>query len=122
MSRIFNLSYLKQKRRELRNNPTDPEKYLWYELKGKKLNGIKFRRQYSIGNYIADFYSTSERLVIELDGAQHEEEGQKVYDSRRTEYFHSLGIRVIRFKNTDVIYNRDKVVEVIVRELCKSNS
>ena len=122
MSRIYNLSYLKQKRKQLRNNPTDPEKYLWYELKGKQLKGIKFRRQYSIGNYIADFYSPKERLVIELDGAQHEEEEHKVYDARRTEYFNSLGIRVIRFKNEEVLYNRDKVVSEIVRCLCKSKS
>lgn len=122
MSRIYNFSYLKQKRRELRNNPTDPEKYLWYELKRKQLNGIKFRRQYSIGNYIADFYSPKERLVIELDGAQHDELEHRIYDAKRTEYFESLGIRVIRFKNADVLYNRDKVVEVIVRELCKSKS
>lgn len=122
MARIYNFSFLKQKRKDLRNYPTDAEKYLWYELKGRQLKGIKFRRQYSIGNYIADFYSPKERLVIELDGAQHEEEEHKVYDAKRTEYFQSLGIRVIRFKNTDVIYNRDMVVEVIVRELCKSNS
>lgn len=115
MVRVHNLKQIKNKRKDLRNNPTDAEKFLWYELKKRQLNGKKFRRQQSIGNYIVDFYCPEERLVIELDGAHHYEDDQKEYDEKRTEYLESLRLRVIRFRNTDVLFGRDKVVKEIVK-------
>lgn len=119
MVRVHNLKYVKDKRKNLRNNPTDAEKYLWYELRESQLNNKKFRRQHSIGKYVVDFYCPEEKLVIELDGEQHYEADQKKYDQRRTEYLEGLNLRVIRFRNTDVLFDRDKVVNVIVRHFVK---
>ncbi len=120
MVRVHNLKYVKDKRKNLRNNPTDAEKYLWYELRESQLNNKKFRRQHSIGKYVVDFYCPEERLVIELDGVQHEEVEQKEYDEKRTEYLDSMGINVIRFKNTDVIFGRNEVVNKIKNYLEKN--
>ena len=107
MVRVQNLKQNKDRRKDLRNNPTDAEKYLWYELKKGQLNGKKFRRQQSISKYIVDFYCPEEQLVIELDGEQHFENEHKKYDERRTEYLGKLNLRVIRFRNTDVLFGRD---------------
>ena len=70
-TKLYNLSYLKETRRYLRKNLTEAELVLWEVLKEKKLCGRKFRRQHSIGNYIADYYCSSEKLIIELDGKHH---------------------------------------------------
>ena len=83
MVRVQNLKQNKDRRKDLRNNPTDAEKYLWYELKKGQLNGKKFRRQQSISKYIVDFYCPEEQLVIELDGEQHFENEHKKYDERK---------------------------------------
>jgi very-short-patch-repair endonuclease len=113
MGRLYNKKSLNTKRRELRNNKTDAEKYLWYELKNRQLCNKKFRRQHSVGNFILDFYCPEEKLAIELDGEHHYEDEQKKYDEERTKYLRQLGIDVLRFKNTDVIYGRDTVVKKI---------
>ncbi len=117
MDRVHNLKEMKTKRKGLRNSPTDAEKYLWHELKKGQLNGKKFRRQQSIGNYIVDFYCPEEKLIIELDGEHHNEDDQKEYDEKRTRYLESLKLRVIRFRNTDVLFDRDRVVKEIVKKL-----
>jgi very-short-patch-repair endonuclease len=69
--RIHNRVELKPFRKKLRNNSTSAEATLWTYLKNRQLEGRKFRRQHSIGNYIADFYCPEEQLVIELDGEGH---------------------------------------------------
>ncbi len=119
MNKLHNLKHLKYKRQELRNEATDAEKFLWYELRKSQLHGKKFRRQHSVGKYILDFYCPEVRLAIELDGEHHYEVEQKLHDEKRTEYLNSLKIKVIRFKNTDVIFNRDKVVSEIEKHLSK---
>ena len=86
--------------RELRNRATSEEKMLWYDLLSKY--PVRFLRQRPIGRYIADFYCPTRKLVIEVDGKQHELEGAKEYDSIRTDFFNSLGIEVIRFSNEDI--------------------
>ncbi len=112
MSEIHNRKYLEQFRKNLRNNSTSAEVMLWNYLKGKQL-GKKFRRQHSVGNYILDFYCASDRIAIELDGAQHfTEEGLK-QDAERTKYLNSLNIKVIRFENVRVFEEIDKVLEEI---------
>lgn len=68
---IHNRKYLKQRRKDLRNNATISEKRLWIALKKSQLKGRKFRRQHSIENYIVDFYCPSEKLIIEVDGNMH---------------------------------------------------
>ena len=97
MRTIHNLVKYKKRRQDLRNNSQDPEIILWSYLKGKQLQGYKFRRQHSIGNYIVDFYCTELKLAIELDGEQHSEERNVEYDKIRTEYLNSLGVKVLRY-------------------------
>jgi very-short-patch-repair endonuclease len=99
MPQVNNLKYLKDNRKSLRNNLTPAEATLWKLLKSKQLEGRKFRRQHSVGNYILDFYCPAERLCVELDGAHHfTEEGMK-YDEERTAYLKSVNIQVVRFEN-----------------------
>ena len=86
--------------RELRGKTTREEKMLWYDLLSKY--PVHFLRQRPIGRYIADFYCPTRKLVIELDGKQHELEDAKEYDSIRTDFFNALGIEVIRFSNEDI--------------------
>ncbi|MCI0550404.1 MAG: endonuclease domain-containing protein [Anaerolineae bacterium] len=97
--------------RELRKVPTPAEIKLWAHLRGGKLNGIKFRRQHAIGEYVPDFCAIKPKLIIELDGSQHLEQGE--YDNERTAFFKSKGYRVLRFWNNDVLNNIDAVLEVI---------
>ena len=116
---IFNCSETKQKRRELRKNMTEAEKALWEKLRRKRLEGLKFFRQYGIGAYIADFYCPQRKLVIEVDGGQHFLEECKTYDAKREHYMSSLGIRTLRFSNLDILKNIDGAWERITRELNK---
>jgi very-short-patch-repair endonuclease len=119
MKRINNLVKLKEKRKYLRNNLTPAEATLWRILKSKQLEGRKFRRQHSVGNYILDFYCPSERLAIELDGAHHFTEAGLMYDKKRTEYIESLDITIIRFENKLVFDRTDFVIEEINKHFKK---
>lgn len=110
---INNRHELKEFRKELRNNATPAEKTLWRFLKNKQLQGRKFRRQFSVGNYILDFYCTSEKLCIELDGAGHYNDAGFEYDQERTLFLNNLGIRVIRFENKEVFEALESVLECI---------
>jgi len=71
MTEIFNKKEYTKKRRHLRKDMTKAEIYLWSKLKGKQINGLKFRRQYGINNYTVDFYCSELRLAIEIDGGVH---------------------------------------------------
>ena len=86
--------------KELRKNATRQENHLWYDY--LRLYPARFQRQKTIYHYIVDFYCASAKLIIELDGHQHESEDAKEYDQIRTEAFESAGIMVLRFKNNDV--------------------
>jgi len=103
--KIFNRKNLKPKRKKLRNNLTFAEVLLWKELKHRKLDGKKFRRQESVGSYIVDFYCPDEKLVIELDGETHFTDEGIIYDVKRTKYLKSIGLRVLRFENNEVLGN-----------------
>ena len=96
---LFNRKDLKSFRSFLRNRATSAEVALWNILKSKQIDGIKFRRQYSIGNYIVDFCCPSENLTIELDGDPHGEYYKIQKDENRDKYLESLGFTVLRFKN-----------------------
>jgi isoleucyl-tRNA synthetase len=100
----------------LRKNPTEAEKRLWEIVSGKKLEGYKFRRQQSVGEYIVDFVCMEKRLVVEIDGGQHAEH-QKAYDNKRTAFLTAEGYHVIRFWNHDVMENREGVVASIMEAL-----
>ena len=111
--RIHNLSGLKENRKQLRNNTTSAEAVLWRALKQSQLEGRKFRRQHSIGNYIIDFYCPSEKLAIELDGIYHyTDEGTK-HDQKRAAFLNSLNIRIIRFENVEIFDNIDVLLDTI---------
>ena len=93
--------------------PTPAEEMLWKTLKGKQLGGYKFRRQHPISNYILDFYCHVAKLAIEIDGDYHLSEEQKQYDTNRTADLLDLGIREIRFTNSEIFHNIEKVLEDI---------
>ncbi|WP_051296293.1 Eco57I restriction-modification methylase domain-containing protein [Eisenibacter elegans] len=109
---LNNLPHLKTFRKELRNNLTPAEAKLWTLLKGKQL-GRKFRRQFSVANYILDFYCPSENLAIELDGQGHFEATQAEYDAERDLFLLHTGIKVLRFENKLVWDNPDGLLEEI---------
>lgn len=86
---------------------------IWEILKDKKLSGRKFRRQHSIGNYIADFYCPSEKLIIELDGQYHYTPDGMSKDLDRDNHLAMMNINVIRFENMEVLNNLTSVVKTI---------
>lgn len=99
--------------RELRHSSTNAEKILWQHLRNRKLNGLKFRRQHPINKFVADFYCHEKKLAVELDGAVHDEKENKDYDKARTGELSELGIIVIRFSNTEIENNIEKVINKI---------
>lgn len=107
---IYNHPLFKDRRKELRKNSTKTEKILWDELRNKKINNLKFYRQYSVGPYILDFYSPSLRLALEIDGGYHDEINQKQYDRERDEYLNQNDIRVLRFMNHQIENNLNAVL------------
>lgn len=106
---IYNIGKFKDFRRNLRNNQTKEEHIIWQLLKKRQINNLRFHRQYGIGNYIADFYCPEIKLVIELDGGQHFEENNKLYDLKREEFMKSLNIKTLRFNNLEVLQQIDGV-------------
>jgi very-short-patch-repair endonuclease len=114
--KLNNHKYLKEFRKELRKNPTKAESQLWKALQKKQLEGRKFRRQHSIGNYIVDFYSSKEKLIVELDGQVHDNFVNEEYDRKRTRYLESLGFKVLRFENYLAFEQLDMVLEAIKAE------
>jgi very-short-patch-repair endonuclease len=96
---------------ELRKEPTPAEKLLWAYLRGDQLDGVSFRRQHAIGNFVVDFVSIKRKLVIELDGSQHID--QKDTDVERTKYLESQGYKVLRFWNSQVEKDITGVIRAI---------
>ncbi len=105
-----------KKAEELRNNMTRSEEILWNYLKTNDW-GLKFRRQHPVSNYIADFYCHQKKVVIEIDGTIHDEEDVKRNDKLRQTTLESLGLKVVRFRNEEVLHNvadvLDKIKEAI---------
>lgn len=99
--------------RELRQELTEAEKLLWVELRNKKLNGLKFRRQHPIDRFITDFYCHEKKLVIELDGNVHDKKVNKEYDEARTAMLAGLNVIVLRFDNEEVINDVQGVLKKI---------
>jgi very-short-patch-repair endonuclease len=97
--KLNNLPPLRTFRKELRANLTPAEARLWSMLKNSQLEGRKFRRQHSISGYILDFYCSSEKLGIELDGEVHFNERAALYDHERSLFLKYFGVRVLRFEN-----------------------
>jgi very-short-patch-repair endonuclease len=109
-SQIHNKKELKSRRKTLRNDSTSAEATLWLLLKGKQLDGRKFRRQHSVGKYVLDFYCPSENLSIELDGAVHFTPEGMEYDEKRRQFLDNCGIRILRFENYAVFEHPQLVV------------
>ena len=101
--------------RELRMNMTIAERKLWYEYLSKY--PLRFRRQVTVGNYIMDFYCAAAKLAIELDGSQHYSDEGKESDNIRTDFLKSLGIKVLRYSNLEILQNLDGVCIDIDREV-----
>jgi very-short-patch-repair endonuclease len=97
--------------RKLHKEPTPAERKLWAYLRNNKLNGVNFRRQHAIGNFVPDFCAIKDKLVIELDGSQHLD--QEEYDIERTKYLESQGYKVIRFWNNEAMNNIESVILAI---------
>ena len=111
---------MKRLARMLRRTQTEAEKRVWRHLRNRGLAGRKFRRQYPIGPYIADFVCLEQRLIIEADGGQHME--QVAEDKRRTEFIESQGFKVLRLWNNEVLEDIDAVLNVILSELMAPSS
>ena len=103
--------YIIEIARDLRKDQTSAEKKLWERLRDRRLGGYKFRRQYAIGRYIADFYCSEAKLVIEVDGPIHQE--QREYDDYRENEIMLRDITVIRFTNDEIDTNIDLVLKLI---------
>ena len=117
MPQIHNKHPLKPRRKQLRSSLTPAEASLWKSLQRSQLDGKKFRRQHSVGNYILDFYCPECRLAVELDGQKHFNSIASEYDYRRSEYLRKLNIRVLRFENRVVFENLEGVLHAIREQL-----
>jgi very-short-patch-repair endonuclease len=104
-----------ERARGLRALSTEAEKRLWAHLRGRRLDGWKFRRQCWLGPFIADFVCIEARLVIEADGGQHAD--AVAYDAKRSLWLAGEGFRVLRFWNADVLTNTDGVLSAILAAL-----
>jgi very-short-patch-repair endonuclease len=103
--------------KELRKKQTEAEKRLWFKLRDQQMQGIKFRRQEPIGNYIVDFVNFENKLVVEIDGSPHNKAEIKQNDRRRTLWLQSEGFKVLRFWNSDILDHVEKVLEEIKDKL-----
>ncbi|RAZ75109.1 endonuclease domain-containing protein [Mesorhizobium atlanticum] len=97
--------------RSMRREPTEAEDRLWQELRGRRLDKIKFRRQVPIGRYVADFVCAEAKLIVEIDGSQHAESR---HDQERDAALKARGFRVLRFWNDDVLKELDAVCDTII--------
>ena len=116
MTILYNILKLKERRIDLRSNQTPHEILLWSKLRREQL-GFKFRRQHSIGGYIADFYCPARRLVIEVDGPYHFKSENKEYDKIRDSYLDGASIQVLRFTNSEISNNIEEVIQKIISKL-----
>ena len=117
MTELFNEKDRTGLRRLLRNTAPETEVILWSRLQQRRLGGYKFRRQSGIGPYVVDFYCPKKRLVVEVDGDSHFTDEAEIYDRDRTDYFKSLGLRVVRFTNEEVRKRLPDVLEMILTAL-----
>lgn len=106
-----------ERARDLRHNLTNGERLLWSKLRAHRMDGLKFRRQHVIEPYIVDFVCLKARLIIEVDGESHFEDGREAADSQRDAYLTSRGFKVLRFGNHNVLTNINGIAGAIAEEL-----
>ena len=117
MTKLFNKTSEKLKRRELRTNMTKAEAIVWQKLRCKQIENCKFRNQYSVDRFVLDFYSPEIKLAIEIDGESHFQEGVAQYDEERQVFIESAGIQFLTFTNQDVYENLNGVLETIAYKI-----
>ena len=117
MTKLFNKTSEKLKRQELRRNLTKAEAIVWQKLRCKQVENCKFRNQYSVSQFVLDFYSPEIKLGIEIDGESHFQEGAAPYDEERQIFIESAGISFLRFTNNEVYENLNGVLEVIAQKI-----
>ncbi len=117
MSNLLYNKNLKAISRQLRGRLTDAEKLLWSKIRKKQIKNYQFFRQKPIGSFVVDFYCKEARLVVEIDGGQHYEEENIKADKIREEFLKSLGLKILRFTNLDVLRNIDSATAKIYSEL-----
>ena len=103
--------------RSLRKNSTIQERRLWNLLKNRQFHNLKFKRQQPIGDYIVDFICKEAKIIIEVDGGQHNEPEIIDNDKTRTEFLNSLGYKVIRFWNNGIYENIEGVIKILEQEI-----
>ena len=108
--------------KQLRKNSTDAERFLWRELRSRQIGGYKFRRQQALGPFIVDFVCLERRLVVELDGGQHAQPEQMMYDSDPSQRLVQQGFCVLRFWDHEVLKQVDGVKETIAKALGEKQS
>ena len=108
---------LKEHGAQMRREPTAAEDFLWQQLRGRQMDGYKFRRQHTIEQFIVDFICLEKQLIIEVDGGVHQEVEQAEYDQGRTHTLEELGYQLIRFRNEEVLHHTQQVLEQIYQKL-----
>lgn len=108
---LYNDPRRKGLRKTLRVRQTTAEARLWLCLSSRRFYGLKFRRQYGIARYVADFYCSELRLVIEVDGDTHSSPDERAYDLEREDFFLALDIQTVRFTNQEVLHDMEYVLE-----------
>ncbi|MBC8113218.1 MAG: DUF559 domain-containing protein, partial [Candidatus Saccharimonas sp.] len=103
--------------RELRQDANLPERILWEQLRGRRFQGFKFRRQHPIGPYVVDFYCAAASLVLELDGETHR--GKADYDALRQQKLEECGLLVLRCPNVELYENLDGLMEKVWQVCCE---
>ncbi|MBD0302686.1 MAG: DUF559 domain-containing protein [Tolypothrix sp. T3-bin4] len=117
MTKLFNKTTEKLKRQQLRRNITKAEAIIWQKLRCKQIENCKFRNQYSVEQFVLDFYSPEIKLAIEIDGESHFQEGAAQYDHERQIFIESAGINFLRFTNNQVYENLNGVLEMIAQKI-----
>ena len=117
---LNNLESLGERRKQLRSNMTPAEAFLWTHIKNRQLDGRKFRRQFSVGKYVLDFYCNEEKLAVELDGAHHFTEEGALKDSERDIFLNTQNILVLRIENKKVFDHTNRVLDHIRSHFKKS--
>ena len=108
MTKHFNKSSEKAKRRKLRQNQTNAEELVWRFLRNRQLSGHKFRRQFSVDHFVINFYCPELKLAVEVDGETHNEPGQQKKDRSRQKYLESFNIKFVRIKDEELFGNPEK--------------
>lgn len=112
MTRLYNKFSERYKRKLLRRNVPEAEQALWFYIRQEKL-GWRFRRQYSVGPFVVDFYCPQAKLAIELDGSSHRSPDSREYDAEREKFLEAANVHVLRFKNQQIIESVDEVLKQI---------